>query len=258
MKTAVLIDDNVSTLELLEESIQQNCPDVNILGRYTDASAGREQIIDHRPDMVFLDVDMTSMCGFDLISSLPSVNFALIILSAFDQLAPKAFEFNAADYLLKPIKRNRLRRAVLRANTLHKTKVNDQLPLYIASNSSPFNYRSSSIPIPTQHGYDFVKANRIIYAEADGNYSRIHFNDGSEKYLSITLKKLESMLRRHPFIRIHQSFLINLDHIQKYFKGNGGYVVMSNGKDLSVSRRSKDKIMGMIRNMHGYEVHRTG
>lgn len=249
MNTAILIDDNVTTLERLEDSIQHNCPDVDVLSMCTDAYHARDQIIEHQPDMVFLDVEMNSISGFDLISSLPSLNFALIILSAHEGNASKAFAFKAADYLIKPIEINRLQRAVLRAKSLLKTDMKEKMPLYLANVSSYL--QTSSIPIPTQHGYDFERVDQILYIQADGNYSTIYFNDGRKHYVSITLKRLEEMLFQRPFVRIHQSFLINLEHIKKYYKGNGGYVVMSNGKDLAVSRRSKENLMQVIRNMQG-------
>lgn len=239
MKTALLLDENKKTLRHLESSIQKGCPDINIVGSCSDAYHGRDQIIQHQPDMVFLDTEMKQLNGFELLSSLPSVDFAVIFLSSSEHAASKVFEFDAVDYLLKPIQIKRLQEAVSRAKRVH-------------AGESLLPYTNlPTVPIPTQFGYEFERVDQIMYAEADSNYSIIYFNDGRKVCVAQTLKRLESMFRYHPFIRIHQSYLVNLSHVKKYYKGGGGYVVMSNGKDLTVSRRSKDRMMQVIRFMQG-------
>ena len=252
MKTALLLDENRNTLKKLEESIHKGCPEIDIIGSCSSAIQGREQILQFQPDIVFLDMELSQLNGFELLSSLPHIDFAIIFMGSFEYSASKIFEYDAVDYLVKPIPINRLREAIERAIRLSAYNAS------VKFNSVPSITPSmpiSTIPIPTHYGYEFQRVDQIMYVEADSNYSIIYFMDGRKVCVPQTLKRLEQMFRNHSFIRIHQSYLVNLEHIQKYYKGGGGYVVMRNGQDLTVSRRSKERVMNVIRHMQGSALH---
>lgn len=247
MLTAILIDDEKGCLETLEIELQSYCPDVKVLAKCQSAEKALEVLETLVPDMVFLDISMPQINGFDFLLKIPKINFEVIFCTAYDAFALTAFEFCAIDYLLKPVAKEKLVRAVDKVRQKQHKQVDLQnLDLLLANMRGGMNHKPN-IAVPTTEGLEFITITDIIYAEADGNYSRIYMGNKEKILISRTLKDLETLLSNHPFVRIHQSFLVNLAYIKKYVKGEGGYVIMTNGTSLQVSRANRIKLMDLVR-----------
>ncbi len=247
MIRAIIIDDEISCVETLEIELRAYCPDVEVIAKHTSAAEGLEAVQTLSPDVVFLDVEMPHMNAFELLEKCLPVDFSVIFVTAYDQYAIKAFDINAADYLLKPVQKSKLIQAV---DKLQKGQEQTFSPEHLQAIVNTIQSSITPIPhiaLPTVEGYEFVKIESINYAQADSNYTRIHLTSGKRLILSKTLKEVESMLTGHHFVRIHQSYLINLSHIARYVKGAGGYVIMENGDTLNVSRGHRGQLLELIR-----------
>ena len=243
---AILIDDEVNALDTLEIELHAYCPEVVVLEKCGGGEAGIIAIKKHNPDIVFLDIEMPWMTGFEMLEQLGDFSINVIFVTAYNQFALKAFEVNAVDYLLKPILKEKLIDAVGKAKNRHPV-TKEVIQNIIENINSQAVMPLPHIALPTPEGLEFVNIDDILFASADSNYSHIHFKTGNSILLSKTLKQVEAMVSGRNFLRIHQSYLVNLAHIKKYIKGQGGTLVLENGKALPVSRSSKEKLMSLIR-----------
>jgi len=246
---AIIIDDEARSRKALQIALSDYCPSVQIAAIAETAENGIEAIIKHKPDIVFLDVQMPGMSGFDLLAHFPEINFDIVFITAHDHYAIKAIRFSALDYLLKPIQIDELMAAVKKAeekkNNRHTNWQYRSLYENVRSSHNP----SGSIAVPTSDGLLFIKTDNIIRCEAEGNYVII-YQTGKEKMLiTKNLGDIESMLDAKEFFRLHNSHLVNLSHIKKYVKGDGGYVIMSDNSIVDVARRKKEEFMQML-NIH--------
>ena len=243
MMRAVLIDDEEYNLSSLKEKLSKHCPEVSIIATCDNAREGIESIQSLRPDIVFLDIEMPVMNGFVMLQQLTYRDFALIFVTAYDHYAIKAIRFSAMDYLVKPVEIDDLKAAVARAaekmDTLTPNKQLELLLENLVTQKKPYH----RIAIPTAEGLQFVKVEDILYLEASINYTHIYLQSKIKYIVSRTLKEFEDMLPPDLFIRIHNSHIINKDHIERYIRGDGGQVVMSNGAALDVSKRKKAEFL---------------
>ncbi len=243
---AILIDDEVNALDTLEIELNAYCPNVTIVEKCNGGEAGIIAIKKHNPDIVFLDIEMPWMTGFEMLEQLGEFKLNVVFVTAYNQFAIKAFEVNAVDYLLKPISKEKLINAVEKASQRNPV-TNSVIKSIIDTINANTTKHLPHIALPTPEGLEFVKIADILYASADSNYSNIHLKDGKSILLAKTLKQVEALVEGRNFFRIHQSYLVNLMHIKKYIKGQGGTLVLENGKELPVSRSSKEKLMTLIR-----------
>ena len=198
----------------------------------------------HAPDVVFLDIQLQRETGFDLLTRLKEINFEVIFTTAYSEYAIKAFKFSAIDYLLKPIDIEELKKAVSKVEKRVSNSMASRLTQLVQNlkQGSAENYK---IALPTMEGLVFVNIKDILYCEASSNYTQIFTTE--EKYLvSKTLKEYDELLSDHNFFRIHNSYLININSIKKYVKGEGGYVVLNNNTALDVSKRKKEAFLNKI------------
>ncbi len=208
---------------------------------------GIKIINDHSPDILFLDIKMHGETGFDLLDRLNNAEFSLIFTTAFDEFALKAFKFNAVDYLLKPINIEELKNAVnkvLHNGIGHKAKQIESL----LNDISNTNARIDKIALPTSEGLIFIETDDIVRCESSDNYTMFYFTNHQKTIVSKTIKYFDELLREHNFQRVHQSHLINLKHVKKYFKGDGGYILMSDGSTVLISRRKKEAFFNKFNN----------
>jgi two-component system LytT family response regulator len=246
---AVIIDDEARSRKALQIALSDYCPSVQIAAIAETPEDGIEAIIKHKPDIVFLDVQMPGMSGFDLLSHFPEIDFDVVFITAHDHYAIKAIRFSALDYLLKPIQIDELMAAVKKAEEKKNHRHTNWQYKSLYENMRSSHSASGSIAVPTGDGLLFIKTHDIIRCEAEGNYVLIH-QAGKEKILiTKTLGDIEAMLDPAAFCRVHNSHLVNLAHIKKYVKGDGGYVIMSDNSTVDVSRRKKEEFMQML-NMH--------
>jgi two-component system LytT family response regulator len=242
---AVLIDDERNALEMLEWMIQKNCPEIEIIAMCDSPLEGLEKIKELKPDLIFLDIEMPQLNGFDLLDRLGKHNSDVIFTTAYNQFAIKAFKACALDYLLKPIDSEDLKSAVQKAKNNKRSVSSDQLEM-LMSYMKPEKPKPRRVALTATDHLIFVEVDKIIYCESDSNYTIFFLATGEKVIVSKTLKDVEEILEGSDFFRIHASYLINMKHVSKFTRGDGGYVVMSNNQQITVSRKKKDEFFEMF------------
>jgi two-component system LytT family response regulator len=247
MLKTILIDDEKNSLEALRMEIEMNCPSVDIVATCRGAREGLEAINSQSPDLVFLDIQMPEMNGFDLLRSIPEVDFDVIFVTAFDTYSMQAIKVSALDYLLKPVDGDELKRAVHKVEeSLALKRSKAQVDFLLTNLQHGTDKAFSKIALPTMKGLDFVSLDEILYCTADGNYTSIHTITKEKYVITRTLSEFEEMLDHTMFFRTHKSYLINLQHIKKYIKGSGGEVLLRDGTSIQVARARKELLMDLI------------
>jgi two-component system LytT family response regulator len=242
---AILVDDEKNALEMLEWMLQKNCPEVEIIAMCDSPLEGLEKIKTLKPDVIFLDIEMPQLNGFDLLERLGKHDSDVIFTTAYNQFAIKAFKVCALDYLLKPIDPEDLKLAVQKALT-KKNKVSAEQLEMLLSYMKPEKPKSKRVALTASDHLIFVETEKIIYCESDSNYTIFFLTDGQKIIVSKTLKDVEEILEGSDFFRVHASYLINMKHVSKFTRGDGGYVVMSNNQHITVSRKKKDEFFEMF------------
>lgn len=245
MLTAILVDDEENNLSSLKEKILRHCSQIDIVAICDTAEEAITLIDALQPDIVFLDIEMPVMNGFLMLQQLSFTGFELIFTTAYDHYAIKAIRYSALDYLVKPIEIEELKLAVERAEEKRKDKSTNQLELLLENikDKKPVFQR---IAIPTVEGLQFIKVADIIYLEAQVNYTHIFLTNHAKYVVCRTLKDFEDMLPGDTFLRIHHSHIINKNFAEKYIRGDGGQVVLSNGVVLDIAKRRKAEFMKAI------------
>lgn len=242
MIRAVLIDDEKNALEMLEWQLNTYCPQVQIVATCDTADRGIAAIRLHAPELLFLDIEMPKKNGFEVLQAFSEPSFETIFTTAYNQFAIRAFRFAALDYLLKPIDADDLVNALKRYERKHQNGFKEQLDLLMQHYRQPDNL-PEKISFATQQAVHFIRPETITYCESDGNYSTLYFLKGAKLVVSKTLKEVEEVLIHYNFLRIHNSYIINLKHVSRYVKADGGSIEMTNGKQLPVSRQRKEEVM---------------
>lgn len=239
MIKAIIVDDELGARESLSKMIEKNCKQIEIVAKVDSMLAAFEAITNKEPDLVFLDIEMPNGNAFDLLEKFKTINFNIIFTTAYDHYAIKAIKFSAVDYLLKPIDPEELIQAVKRfEQRTGKGATLDKQYKTLLSNVRPGN-KLKKVGIPDGDGLIFINLSDIIRCDSDGNYTFFILTSGKKIIASRTLGEYEQMFADDNFFRIHRSHLINLEHVKKYIKGEGGYVVMSDNSQVEVSRRNK-------------------
>lgn len=242
---AILIDDERNALEMLEWMLQKYSPEVEIVAMCDSPLDGLEKIKTLKPDLIFLDIEMPQLNGFDLLDRLGKHDSDVIFTTAYNQFAIKAFKICALDYLLKPIDPDDLKGAVQKAMN-KKSKVSSEQLELLMSYIKPEKPKSKRVALTASDHLIFVETDNIIYCESDSNYTIFFLKNGEKVMVSKTLKDVEEILDGSDFFRIHASYLINMKHVSKFTRGDGGYVVMSNNQHITVSRKKKDEFFEMF------------
>jgi two-component system LytT family response regulator len=238
---AVLVDDEKYCTDVLEILIQKHCPNVEIIATFNRAEEAVNFIKSTDLDLIFLDIEMPIMNGFDLIDAIQKPNLKIIFTTAYDQYAIKAFKFNALEYLLKPIDKNDLIAAVQKVNTAISPSIQKiEYAQYLSQNPIP-----ERILLPIGQEIIFVNVDTIICCEGQGSYANIYCTDQNKPYLlSKNLREMEDLLNNPSFFRSHASWLVNDKHIKKIIKGEGMEIVMSNDIHIPVSRLKRQEVLG--------------
>jgi two-component system LytT family response regulator len=242
MIKAILIDDEKHCRETLSIQLERYCPQLQLLAQCASAAEGLGAIAKYKPEVVFLDVEMPGMNGFEMLQQLSPLAFEVIFTTGYDAYAIKAIRFSALDYLLKPIDKEELRKAVAKLHQKTDHKLTEQLDILLEKLG---NKQASlqKIALPTGDGFELVPLENILHCASDSNYTHIVFKNGKKLLVSRTLKEIEELLEGHPFLRVHHSHLVNLNEITRYIRGEGGYVVMSDNTSIAVSRSRKDALL---------------
>lgn len=242
---AILIDDELNSLQNLQQKLEGFCPDVSIVAITQKPEEGLLLIKQHQPDVVFLDIEMPRMSGFRMLEELGEYDFDIIFTTAYNHYSIDAIRISAFDYLVKPIGIEDLQQAVERlSKTLNKqTKEKiDILKKTLSDNRS----QDDKIAISTSEGIEFIPIKNIIHIESKSNYSKIHLTENKTITVTKILKDFEEMLIPYNFYRVHNSHLINLNYIHKYIRSQGGHVMLQDGTLIDISRRKKEEFLKMI------------
>jgi two-component system LytT family response regulator len=242
MVTALIVDDEPLCCEVLATLLEKHCPEVKVIASCFSAEEALFIIGQLQPELVFLDVSMPHMNGFEMLEQLPKVNFALVFTTSYDQYALRAFKFSAIDYLLKPIDRDELKNAVQKVIARPQQPLTQQLQLLLQKVAQPA-VNLNKIALPTMEGLQMITVDDIISCKSDGNYTTLQLKDKQKFVVSRMLKEIEEMLEDYSFVRVHHSSLVNLKEVMKYVKGEGGYLVMSDGSTIDVSRSKKESLL---------------
>jgi two-component system LytT family response regulator len=243
MIEAIIIDDELHCLQSLSIQLNEFCPMVHLVSQCRSADEGLKAIKQAKPDLVFLDIEMPVMNGFELLEQLPTIPFALIFTTSYEQYAIKAIRFSALDYLLKPIQPKELVGAVMKVQEERHLPLAEQFQMLLKKVNG-IKTGFTKVAVPTAEGFELVPADQIIYCEANDNYTLLFLKNDRKIIACRTLKEMEEQLQDFGFfVRVHYSFLVNLNEVTKYIKGEGGYLIMSNTASVTVSRRRKEALL---------------
>lgn len=235
----LIVDDETDALNFIESIIVEYCPKLEVIGKAQSAKEGTKMIVEKAPDLVFLDVEMPQGSGFDLLANFPEKKFEVIFITAFNHYAIKAIKFSAVDYILKPININEFIQAV--DKVLDKKQNNETKG---ASFSALLENVRSALPaklaIPTSEGMEYLNTHDIIRVEADRSYSWFFMKDNRKILVSRNLKEYQELLSDRNFFRTHNSHLVNLEHVKKYIRHEGGAVELEDGTQVPISRGKRD------------------
>lgn len=238
MITAVIIDDEDNGRLVLREKLKMFCPEVVVVAEAENGRMGLDIIRQHLPGLIFLDVEMPGMSGFELLNQLKERTGHVVFTTAYNQYAIKAIKHAAFDYLLKPIDVEELKNTVRKAT---ETEIQEERKNIVHQNKS-----FTRLAVATTEGLQFITINTIIHLEADSNYTTFYLKDGSKFVSSKSLIEYESILEEHNFFRCHHSHLINLNYVNKFLKNDGGQILLSNGTLVDLSRRKKKEFLERV------------
>jgi len=244
MMKAIIVDDEPYCCETIATLLEDN-DEVEIVTECYNGIDALEAIRKYNPGLVFLDVEMPKMNGFEMLQQLPSVNFEIIFTTSYDRYALKAIRFSAIDYLLKPIDEEELKNAVQKVIRRSQKPIAEQLEILMQKIHHPAT-PVRKIAMPTMEGFQMIMIDSIISCEADSNYTTLHLKDNKKMVVCRNLKDIEEMLEDHSFTRVHRCYVVNLNEVEKFVKGEGGYLIMSDGSSIDVSRNKKELLLKRI------------
>ncbi len=238
----VILDDEPDSINLLRIELAQNCPQVEVVGTYTNPLKALNEIETLQPHLLFLDIEMPVMNGFEILEKVLHLNFSVVFITAYNQYALKAFRFNALDYLVKPIEKADLIEAVAKAAKLIKPTSTQLSFMQKQLRGEP----TTKIAIPGHQGVSFIDLNEIVYGEASNNYSKLILTDSRHFLISKTLKDIQEVLEEEHFLRVHRQYIINLNQV-KQLNRNEGIITMQNGDHIPIARNQKERLIEKYR-----------
>lgn len=247
MITAIIIDDERQAREVLEKLINKHFSDrVLVLDKASGVREGAEKVQRLRPELVFLDIKMPDEDGFELFKNFDPLFFDIIFTTAYEEYAIQAIRHAALDYLLKPIKAEDLDNAIKRMERKRSMATNQKRIETLLQNLSTERDGMERLALPTNEGYQMVKFSNIMFCEGLDNYNRVHTFFGENYLISKTLKKMEELLPEESFVRIHRSYIVNLNYVNEFRRKEGQHVILTDGRELPVSARKKEQLLKAI------------
>ena len=246
MIRTIIIEDEPVSREMLTLMLQRHKSEIEIVDTCSNPDDGIESIEKHQPDLIFLDIQMPKMNGFDMLKKINDINFEVIFTTAFDQYAINAIRSSALDYLLKPVDDEDLTAAIEKCKEKMKEKKTKAQFENLFNNLSNKNPLDKTLALAASDGISFIKMSDILRVEANGRYAKFYLLTKETILVSKTLGDFEEILSANQFFRIHDSSIINLNHVKKYVRGDGGTVVLSDNTELDVARRRKEEFIKLI------------
>lgn len=244
---AIIVDDEKNSREVLEAMLRKYCPEITALKSYDGAEAALKALQTEKPDILFLDIEMPDMNGFEMLEYVTQPIFNIIFTTAYNEYALKAIKHSALDYLLKPIEREELKQAVQKAekNKLHNSADRLAQLLALLEGGKPDN----RFGVSTTDGLIMLNPDEIMYCESQNSYCKFYFINEKSLISSKTLKEAEAILSNGDFLRIHHSYIVNKKFIDRYVRGEGGEVILKNGTILPVSRTRKNEFLQQLKKL---------
>jgi two-component system, LytTR family, response regulator len=245
MITAIIVDDEKHSCDALKMLLERSCPQVEVIAMCHSGNDAIEKIEKLNPQLIFLDIEMPHMNGFQMLEQIPNIHFEIIFTTSYDKYAITAFKFSALDYLLKPVDRLELERAVQKVSKKINPAITQQLEILMQKINQPF-VPIQKIALPTMQGLEFVTIESITHCSSNNNYTEFFLTGNKRLLVSRTLKDVEDMLADYGFLRVHHSHIVSLNAITRYIKGEGGYLIMADGSSVDVSRSRKELLLQKI------------
>ncbi len=240
MLTTLIIEDEKRSRELLHTMLCDYCEDVLVMGKAASVSEALDLIRTYNPQLVFLDIHLKGQMGFELLDALPQRSFEVVFTTAYEEYALQAIKYSGLDYLMKPIALDELRTSLAKAK--EKLTRRSTQPSLMEGEEEDSSKRNRVL-VPTFKGFILLETSRILYLEAEGSYTRFFFDDNQTILICESIGQCENRLSAANFIRIHRSHVVNIDHIQEYIRGRGGYILLKDGSHLNVSARKKAHLL---------------
>lgn len=234
--TAIIVDDELHGRENLKKIIENYCHEIEILGCADSVVNAKELVSIHNPDVVFLDINMPVLDGFDFLDEYDDPNFMVVFVSAHEEFGINAVKAGAADYLLKPVNIKELKQTVKKLLTIKNKKIKVETI-----------HEADKLVLPASHGFNVLEFDDIIRLEAEGSYTKVIFKNGKSTIISRTLKDFEDTVPKEKFFRIHKSHLINLKYIKDYSNISGNFITMIDGSKIEISRRKAPEFIQKIK-----------
>jgi len=246
---AIIVEDEIKSMNNLKNLLGKHCPEIELIGDALSIEEALELFEDpsFEPDVAFLDISLPDGLVFKMLDELRPVNFEVIFITAYNEHAIKACQYSSIGYIMKPINPDELIQAVDRIKVTGKDKIQERLDVFSRQHSNPNVFEKMSIS--AVDGIYFVNIRDIVRFEAEDNYTHIFLNGGERITASRTIKHYEDMLQSMSFYRVHKRHVINLNYMRKFIKGDGGYLVMDDGKKIEVSRRRRPAFMEQMRRL---------
>lgn len=243
---ALIVEDEDSSFEVLSNLLQKHAPQIEIIGWAKTVSQALDEIESNSPELVFLDIDLPDGSGFDIVKKYNPIQFEVIFITAFDQYAVQAFRFSATDFLLKPVSEEELIDAIRKVTNKEKQRNSDLRLEVLLANLQTKLSDDKKLILKTLEDIFIVFIKDIVSIQSDGAYSHFYLLSGKKITVSTNLKKYEEILFDQGFFRSHQCHLVNLSHVERFHKLDGGMLVMKNGSSIPVSSRKKDNLLNII------------
>jgi two-component system LytT family response regulator len=245
MFRVLIIDDEEHMRDTLSKLLARHCPQVNVIGSAEGVHSGIKAIQLLHPDIVLLDIQMKDGTGFDLLAAFPAIEFKVIFITAYDQYAIQAFRFSAVDYLLKPVNPDLLVEAVTRAGLMIQEHFNMQVQA-LEENMKTIHKQQKKIIVKTTENIYLLDLKDVVSCESDSSYTTIYTADGNTIMVSKTLKEYDDLLTGCGFYRVHKSHLINLIHIKRFERQDGGSIVLTNDLKIPVASRKREELLELL------------
>ena len=248
MIKAVIIDDEQHSIDTLKWKLENYCPEVEVVAAFDNPANGIAYLQKTPPGLLFLDIEMPMLNGFDVLEELGrDLPFDIIFTTAYDNFGIQAVKFSALDYLLKPVQNKELKEAIEKHIKKTQQKIPaEQIDILLNNVHAERKGKVGKIALASKESIEFVEAQDIICCEANSNYTNVYMDEERKRVISRTLKEFEDMLLPHNFFRPHNSFLINLKRVKEFIRGDGGYLVMENKMKIPVSKGRKEELMDLL------------
>ncbi len=245
MIKVVIIDDEKPARDNLKEIIRVNFRNVAIIGEAESVETGIALLTNIHPDVLFLDINLSDGSGFTILEMMPDISFHVIFITAYDEYAVKSFQFNALDYILKPIDIHLLEKGIEKVKNASQHQYITKKELAVVLDDYSKNDEEKRLSLRESNKISFVNIKEIVRCEADSNYTVFHFIDKTQKVTSKTLKTYEELLPKSMFYRVNKSEIINLNYVKEYDKG--GYILLQDGTSINVSRRKREDFINNLK-----------